>query len=191
MEKWALVAEAGALTEPHQDSHGYGTFITVNQGRIGFGWLLQATEADHEAWCQDPLNYIGGHWRYVVMSPGETVYFPAGTVHFVFRLPSDGHTLAFGGHVLRNSTIDQWVKAMLDEQRTDSLVTNEDLSDVASCYLKTVQRYVTQAQKAGAGAMAKWGGQEVIREFLMRKNTFEQNVKAKKSKRSKTPAPSV
>lgn len=29
VEKWALLAKAGALTEPHQDSHGYSTYVSL------------------------------------------------------------------------------------------------------------------------------------------------------------------
>lgn len=37
--------------------------------------------------------------RYVVLRPGQTIYFEAGTIHFVFRLIQQ--TLLVGGHVLR------------------------------------------------------------------------------------------
>jgi hypothetical protein len=34
---WALLSEGGHNTAPHTDSHGYSTWITVQEGHIGFG----------------------------------------------------------------------------------------------------------------------------------------------------------
>ncbi|KAF2170993.1 hypothetical protein M409DRAFT_63989 [Zasmidium cellare ATCC 36951] len=169
VEKWALVAEAGALTEPHQDSHGYSTFITVNMGLVGFGWLSNPTKADRDAWRRNPSNFRGGQWRYIVLKPGQTVYFPAGTVHFVFRLAAAGNTLAFGGHILRCSNIVHWVRTLLEE-RDQKEVTNEDLTDSAPGYLARVEKFVNQAKVNGTAE--KWGGEESIEEFLRLKKEF-------------------
>lgn len=171
VEKWALLAEAGALTEPHQDSHGYSTYITVNQGAIGFGWLSYPTDSERAAWNKDQ-DVPGDRFRYVVMKPGQTVFFPAGTVHFVFRLPlgaGGGHTLAFGGHVLRCSNILHWIK-MLIEERASPNVTNEDLTSSAPGYLNQVEKFVRQARENGT--VGKWGGAEAVEEFLRLKETF-------------------
>lgn len=169
VEKWALVAEAGALTEPHQDSHGYSTFITVNMGLVGFGWLSNPSKADRDAWRRNPANFRGGQWRYIVLKPGQTVYFSAGTVHFVFRLPAAGNTLAFGGHILRCSNIVHWVRTLLEE-RDQKEVTNEDLTDSAPGYLARVEKFVNQAKVNGTAD--RWGGDESIEEFLKLKKEF-------------------
>ncbi|GAB7323234.1 hypothetical protein MBLNU13_g05723t1 [Cladosporium sp. NU13] len=169
VEKWALLAEAGALTEPHQDSHGYSTYITANQGMIGFGWLSYPSAEEREHWIEDPESIPGDRYRYVVLKPGQTVYFPAGTVHFVFRLPSAGHTLAFGGHVLRCSNIAHWARTMLEE-RSNHRITNEDLTSSAPGYLNRVEKFVMQAQKNGR--LEKWGGAEEVEEFLRLKKEF-------------------
>lgn len=169
VEKWALVAEAGALTEPHQDSHGYSTFITVNTGLVGFGWLSDPSKAERDAWRRSPSTFRGGRWRYIVLKPGQTVYFPAGTVHFVFRLPAAGNTLAFGGHILRCSNIVHWVKTLIEE-RDQKEVTNEDLTNSAPGYLARVEKFVNQAKINGT--MDKWGGEESIGEFLRLKTEF-------------------
>jgi hypothetical protein len=164
-----LLAEAGANTVPHQDSHGYSTYITANQGRIGFGWLSYPTAEERKSWTKDPASIPGDRYRYVVLNPGQTVYFPAGTVHFVFRLPSAGHTLAFGGHVLRCSNIVHWIRTMLEE-RSNPSITNEDLTSSAPGYLNRVEKFVLQAQKNGA--LEKWGGAEEVEEFLRLKEEF-------------------
>ena len=169
VEKWALLAEAGALTEPHQDSHGYSTYITANQGMIGFGWLSHPSTEEREQWTEDPESISGDRYRYVVLKPGQTVYFPAGTVHFVFRLPSAGHTLAFGGHVLRCSNIAHWARTLLEE-RSNPQITNEDLTSSAPGYLNRVEKFVLQAQKNGS--LEKWGGAEEVEEFLRLKEEF-------------------
>lgn len=171
VEKWALTAQAGALTEPHQDSHGYSTYITVNQGLIGFGWLLNPTPEERAAWAKSPMTFTAGSWRYVVLKPGQTVYFPAGTVHFVFRLPSAGHTLAFGGHILRCSNIVHWVKTLIEE-RDEKNITNEDLTDSSSGYLHRTERFVRKALTNGTAQ--KWGGEQAIEDFLRLKKKFEQ-----------------
>jgi hypothetical protein len=171
VEKWALLAEAGALTEPHQDSHGYSTYITVNQGAIGFGWLSYPTDSERAAWNKDQ-DVPGDRFRYVVMKPGQTVFFPAGTVHFVFRLPlgaGGGHTLAFGGHVLRCSNILHWIRTLIEERASPN-VTNEDLTSSAPGYLNQVEKFVRQARENGT--VGKWGGAEAVEEFLRLKEAF-------------------
>ena len=170
VEKWALLAQAGALTEPHQDSHGYNTYITVNHGVIGFGWLANPNAEGRAQWCDNPHAFTGGQWRYVVLRPGHTVYFPSGTVHFVFRLAAMGDTLAFGGHVLRCSQIVRWIKTLMEE-KADPDVTNEDLTVSAPAYLDRVERFVREALKDGR--MDIWGGKENIEEFLSLKKQFE------------------
>ncbi|KAK3637124.1 hypothetical protein LTR56_013856 [Elasticomyces elasticus] len=161
---WALMAQAGALTEPHQDSHGYSTYITVNEGIVGFGWMAQPTEEEREAWSQNHDRYIGGRWRH----------------------PQTGGTLAFGGHVLRCSQIVRWMKVLLAEQ-VNEFITNEALSLSAPGYISRVEKFVKQALKDGKEE--KWGGKDAIEEFLSLKQDFEAKaveiVKAlrKKSKR--------
>ncbi|KAM3417649.1 hypothetical protein BST61_g5885 [Cercospora zeina] len=177
VEKWALLAQAGALTEPHQDSHGYSTFITLNQGCIGFGWLSHPSEEERAAWKRNPQYFRGGRWRYVVLKPGQTVFFPAGTVHMVFRLRAAGDSLAFGGHVLRCSNIVHWVKTLLEEHENPDIV-NEDLSEAAVGYLERVEKFVNQAGKLGQ--LEKWGGSQSIAEFKRLKKQFVALPKPKK-----------
>jgi hypothetical protein len=85
VEKWALLAEAGALTEPHQDSHGYSTYITANQGRIGFGWLSYPTDDERVQWTEDPEH----SWRSVqVCCSGARTDSLLSSWHGALRLPS-------------------------------------------------------------------------------------------------------
>lgn len=183
VEKWALLAQAGALTEPHQDSHGYSTFITLNQGCVGFGWLSHPSAEERAAWRRNPQRFRNGRWRYVVLKPGQTVFFPAGTVHMVFRLRAAGDSLSFGGHVLRCSNIVHWVKTLLEEHESPNIV-NEDLSEAALSYLDRVERFVDQAKKLGQEE--KWGGAQSIAEFKKLKKRFVDLPKPKEPKSKKT-----
>lgn len=38
---WALLAQGGAQTLPHQNSCGKVTWLPVQEGRVGFGWILR------------------------------------------------------------------------------------------------------------------------------------------------------
>jgi len=169
VEKWSLLAQGGALTEPHQDSHGYNTYITINQGTVGFGWLSNPTAEERLAWRKDPDVYAGGTWRCVVLRPGQTVFFPSGTVHFVFRLAALGDTLAFGGHVLRCSQIVRWAATMIEEAK-HPLITNEEMTVSAAAYLDRVEKFVKQAKKQDQAE--RWGGKEAIEKFLALKKEF-------------------
>nr|POE56555.1 hypothetical protein CFP56_33527 [Quercus suber] len=169
VEKWVLVAEAGAVTGPHQDSHGFNTYITVQQGFVGFGWLSNPSLEERAAWVADTDHFTGGRWRYVILKPGQTIAFPSGTVHFVFRSPDGSHTLAFGGHYLRCSQIVSWVQMMLEEQ-VNSGVSNEDLTVSAPEYLKKVEKFVRAANRQGKEGL--WGGPEAIVKFLKLKDEF-------------------
>lgn len=165
-----LLAESGALTASHQDSHDYATFLTVNEGQIGFSWLDRPTKAELEDWAQDPYGFQGGPWCFVMMRPGETVYFPSGTVHFVFRLRGDGQqTMAIGGHLLRFSDIVQWVETIKLQLRYPN-ATNEDLSSrVVSGYLHAVKRLV---QSATTEMIESFGGEGDIAVFEQTTKVF-------------------
>nr|OQO24563.1 hypothetical protein B0A51_07734 [Rachicladosporium sp. CCFEE 5018] len=170
VEKWSLLAQAGALTEAHQDSHGYSTYITVNQGEVGFAWISLPDVEERKAWVRNPQSHTSDRWRYVVLRPGNTVAFPCGTVHSVFRLPSAGPSLCFGGHFLRCSGLVPWVKTLLEEQ-ANTCITNEDISASAPGYLDRVEKFVRQALKQGT-KVERWGGKVDIDEFLRLKKAF-------------------
>ena len=102
------------------------------------------------------------------MRPGGTVYFPPGTVHFVFRLRGDEQqTMAIGGHLLRFSDIVQWVETIKLQLRYPN-ATNEDLSSqVVSGYLHAVKRLV---RSATTEMIESFGGEDG-------KAVFEQTTK--------------
>jgi hypothetical protein len=84
-EDWVLLAKGGAHTLTHQDSCGKATWPTVQEGLLGFGWISRPSREEIASWSADPNGSTGGKLRYVVLRPGQTVYFEAGTIHFLFR----------------------------------------------------------------------------------------------------------
>ena len=140
VEEWVLLAEGGHTTAPHTDSHGYSTWITVQEGRIGFGWMSRPSDQERDQWMRDPRNYTGGQWRYVILTPGRTVIFGPGTIHFVFR-PRGEQTLALGGHILQWTGIEQWAKVVINQLRYPN-TTNEDMKGSVPKYVRIVSELV-------------------------------------------------
>lgn len=144
---WALLSEGGHNTAPHMDSHGYSTWITVQEGRVGFGWMSRPSQQEEEAWLSKPHGFTGGNWRYVVLSPGQTVYFPSGTIHFVFRVRGE-QTFALGGHILQWSGVDRWLEVVVAQMKNPD-VTNEDMEPSASKYVRVVKELLENRIQAG------------------------------------------
>lgn len=138
--EWVLMSEGGHNTAPHMDSHGWSTWITIQEGQFGFGWLSRPTDQEQNAWMKDPLEYTGGNWRFVILKPGQTVFFPSGTVHFVFRLHAE-QTLALGGHLLQWTSLERWVQVILYQLRNPN-ITNEDLGQAPLKYIRSARKLV-------------------------------------------------
>lgn len=160
--EWVLMSEGGHNTAPHMDSHGWSTWITIQEGNFGFGWLARPTNEEQEEWMNDPLNYTGGNWRFVILKPGQTVFFPSGTVHFVFRLHAE-QTLALGGHLLQWTALERWVQIILWQLKNPN-ITNEDLGTAPLKYIRSARKLVEHR-------MANWrvttmGGMSTVTRFL-------------------------
>ncbi|KAK3983849.1 hypothetical protein QBC44DRAFT_390770 [Cladorrhinum sp. PSN332] len=159
---WALLSEGGHNTSPHMDSHGYSTWITIQEGRIGFGWMSRPSQQEEETWMSEPHNFTGGEWRYVVLSPGQTVFFPSGTIHFVFRVRGE-QTFALGGHVLQWSSVDRWLEVVIAQMENPE-ITNEDIESSASKYVYVVKELLEN--RIRAGREEKKSGQDAIIRFF-------------------------
>ncbi|KAF9729850.1 hypothetical protein PMIN01_11783 [Paraphaeosphaeria minitans] len=114
VEGWVLLAQGGAQTLLHQDSCGKATWLTVQQGRVGFGWISRPSEEELRSWSADPSNYTGDRLRYIVLCPGQTIYFEAGTIYFVFRTVHHP-TFMLGGHIMRWSRVDSMMEVVLNQ----------------------------------------------------------------------------
>lgn len=159
---WALLSEGGHSTAPHMDSHAYSTWITAQEGRIGFGWMSRPSQQEEETWMADPQDSSVGEWRYVVLSPGQTVFFPSGTIHFVFRIRGE-QTFALGGHVLQWSSIDRWLEVVVAQMKSPES-TNEDMKRSASKYVRVVKGFLENRMQAGREEEV--GGREAIGRFF-------------------------
>ncbi|KAK3901961.1 hypothetical protein C8A05DRAFT_15915 [Staphylotrichum tortipilum] len=159
--KWALLSEGGHHTAPHMDSHGYATWITAQEGCIGVAWMSFPTEEERNAWMAEPHRHTGGRWRYIILKPGQTVFFPPGTIHFVFRVRHH-QTLALGGHILQWSSIQRSIQVMLWELKNPS-TTNEEMKMTAPKLVRTVAKLVrARVSEAGAEAL---GGEDAVKRF--------------------------
>ncbi len=160
--EWVLLSQGGHNTAPHTDSHGLATWITVQEGRFGFGWLSRPSAAERAAWMADPHGFTGGRWCFMVLDPGQTVFFNSGTVHFVFRLRAEP-TLALGGHVLQWTGIERWVRTVA-EQMANPHITNEDMEWSAPKYVRVVARLV--GLRLRRGRVDELGGEAAVRRLL-------------------------
>ncbi|KAH8903830.1 hypothetical protein BR93DRAFT_901405 [Coniochaeta sp. PMI_546] len=182
---WVLLSEGGHHTAPHMDSHGLSTWITIQEGEFGFGWLSKPTKEERDAWVANPQEFTGGRWRFTVLTPGKTVFFNSGTIHFVFRL-RHGQTLALGGHILQWSGIERWITVVRDQMRSPQ-ITNEDVEWSAPKYVRVVSDLVTNRVKSGR--VDEIGGQQVVDRFLALVQEFEKDMKDIKKEAMKEAKP--
>jgi hypothetical protein len=162
VDKWALLSEGGHHTAPHMDSYGYATWITAQEGPIGFAWMSLPTKEERQAWMAAPHQYTGGRWRYIILKPGQTVFFPPGTIHFVFRV-RDYQTLALGGHVLQWSDIQRWLQVVLWELKKPA-ITNEEMKMTAPKLIHTIEELVRA--KVNEIGVQELGGEEAVKGFF-------------------------
>ncbi|POS70243.1 hypothetical protein DHEL01_v211362 [Diaporthe helianthi] len=177
--EWVLMSEGGHNTAPHIDSHGWSTWITIQEGNFGFGWLARPTDEEQEDWMNAPLSYTGGNWRFVILKPGQTVFFPSGTVHFVFRLHAE-QTLALGGHLLQWTALERWVQIILWQLKNPN-ITNEDLGTAPLKYIRSARKLVEHR-------MANWrvttlGGMTTVTRFMALATEVERWYHQKKKKK--------
>ncbi|KAK4990890.1 hypothetical protein LTR50_002258 [Elasticomyces elasticus] len=174
IEHWMLLAEGGAQTLPHMDAHGLATYLTIEEGDYGFGWLANPTKKERAAWLRDRTLVDGDKWRYTVLKAGQTVFFPAGTIHFVFRKKGPGgQSLVFGGHALLWSQL-QHMLDVIEEQIQYPDVTNEDVSTEIEG-IKNVQyiQVLNQALKEGdPGVVELAGGEEEVESLRQRYEVY-------------------
>ncbi|KAH6983714.1 hypothetical protein EDB80DRAFT_691559 [Ilyonectria destructans] len=145
--EWTLLSEGGHHTEPHMDSDGYSTWITAQEGDIGFGWMSHPSQQEEDAWISDPRSCTGGEWRYAILSPGQMVFFPSGTIHFIFRTRGV-QTLALGGHIRQWSSIERCLKVIVAQIKNPE-VTNKDMASSAPKLLHVVKGLVANRARAG------------------------------------------
>lgn len=161
--EWVLMSEGGHNTAPHMDSHGWSTWITIQEGNFGFGWLSRPTDKERNDWMTNPLEYTGGNWRFAILKPGQTVFFPSGTIHFVFRL-HDVQTLALGGHLLQWTALVRWVEVILWQLKNPN-ITNEELGKSPLKYVRIARKLVDH--RLATSRIQTMGGMEAVTKFMV------------------------
>ncbi|KAK4182234.1 ATP synthase subunit alpha [Podospora australis] len=159
---WVLLSEGGHNTAPHMDSHGFATWITAQEGSIGFGWMSCPTGEERKSWTADPHHYTDGRWRYIILKPGQSVFFMPGTIHFVFRV-REHQTLALGGHILQWSDIRRWMQVVL-VQTKNSVITNEDMRRSAPKLVHVVAKLVKA--RVEESEVEQLGGEAAVTQFF-------------------------
>ncbi|KAJ0100709.1 hypothetical protein J7T55_008970 [Diaporthe amygdali] len=159
--EWVLLSEGGHNTVPHIDSHGFSTWITAQEGCIGFGWMSRPTRGEYRDWMLNPTApHRDSRWRYVVLRPGWTVFSPSGTIHFLFR-PEGVQTLALGGHILQWTGISLWLD-VVGEQLKYAGATGEDVGQYAKSI--SVVMYLV-LKKVKSGGPDELGGKEELQKI--------------------------
>lgn len=104
-----MLAEPGAITLPHWDKYSTSTWISCLEGEMGFGWLAEPHEDEKTAWLKD-VSEPQGRYLFKMLRPGDAVYMPPGTIHFVFRRPGGGQTMGFAGQMIRRADAMSWLE---------------------------------------------------------------------------------
>lgn len=167
---WVTLAQVGvdgaALTLPHRDVDGLDTYLLCAQGIVGFIWLESPSAAVLNTFVAHPSTLpFGSQWRLMFLRPGQAVYFPAGLVHAVVRLPStekrpQEHTLLFGSHFLHPRCVVAMAQLCKQQMQSTASV-NEDPYDTAIPYLARIGLFIL----ANEDNIDQFGGEEVVNEY--------------------------
>ncbi|KAF5238846.1 hypothetical protein FANTH_10174 [Fusarium anthophilum] len=137
--EFILLSEGGNHTASHVDDFAPGIFFTCHQGPVGIGWIPLSWH-DRLKWEQDPLRFKG-QARYLVLHPGQTVYMPPGTIHYVFRKLSDP-TLITGGEVLTWAGLRRWLCLLKHQElsETEPEVSTDRAGNWVACLIELVKQ---------------------------------------------------
>lgn len=157
-----MLAESGAITLPHDDRWGYGTWIRCLEGEMGLAWQSHPTEEERAATRE---HEPAGTWLLKVLRNGDAVYMSPGTLHLVFRRSDRGQTLALAGHVLRRCDVERWF-ILLGEEVDRYLTDEEDnvsRGDTVRCLVEGARRSLEMAGRSKDKSVDKYGGANVVK----------------------------
>ncbi|KAK2459345.1 hypothetical protein APHAL10511_008638 [Amanita phalloides] len=128
--RWGLAATAGAITNWHIDSNGFGTYVDVQTGKK---WWVIAREkkrglafANRRMYAHfDPQDVNLNLWEVhaVMLSPGDRLYMRPHTPHAVVTLEN---SICFGGHFYCTRTLKETCIGVLQTFVGSQLLTNSD-----------------------------------------------------------------
>ncbi|KAI6871559.1 hypothetical protein KC323_g1850 [Hortaea werneckii] len=154
-----LLSEAGAVTAPHFDKWGFGTWISCWEGEIGFGWLTTPEEAHLQAIVAGE-DYIEGRWLFKVLRPGDSLYLSPGTPHLVFRLPRGRQTAALAGHMVRRCDVGRWVELPALDVKEGQQQNDESSGDLVRALATGIDHMLEIAVRDGKEDI--YGGRQVL-----------------------------
>ncbi|KAK3942027.1 hypothetical protein QBC46DRAFT_380988 [Diplogelasinospora grovesii] len=134
--------------------------------------MSRPSRQEEGEWMSRPHGYTRGEWRYVVLSPGQTVFFPSGTIHFVFRIRGV-QTFALRGHILQWSGIKRWLKVIIAQVQNEE-ITNEDTASSAPQLVHVMKGLVSNRTKAGRDK--ELGGPDAVVRFFALIKEFDTSV---------------
>ncbi|KAF2481312.1 hypothetical protein BDY17DRAFT_301081 [Neohortaea acidophila] len=165
----AMIAEAGAMTGPHCDTFGFGTYICCGEGEIGLAWSTNEPSAKTKQ-QKRPTPKDG--WAFKVLRRGDAMYLDPGRWHYVFRKPGGAQTMAWSVRVLRSCDLERWlqiVQSEVDKAIDESVV--DDSEDILTWrgLLLSAEKLIEQA-KENEG-LERFGGEKTVHraEAVMRK----------------------
>ncbi|KAM0231988.1 hypothetical protein ACHAP5_010881 [Fusarium lateritium] len=134
-----LLSCGGCHTSSHVDATGIGVYLNIHEGLFGFGWIAVQNIDDVRAWHKGPLS-VKHLARYVVLRPGQTIFFPTGTIHFVFRLEDhyQGQTFGTGGNILLWHGIMDWLTVLRRQELDKSGQYGDVTAAFTRPYVKTM-----------------------------------------------------
>lgn len=161
ISEWVLLSEGGHNTIPHTDSYGLSTWITAQEGCIGFRWMSRPTREEYRHWILNPNGYHrSSRWRYVVLRPGWTVFLPPGTIHFIFRVEG-AQTLALGGSVLQWTGISSWLDVVAEQLKYMGSA-DKNVGKYVESISVVMQLLIKKVKSSG---LDKLGGKERLEEI--------------------------
>ncbi|RGP62530.1 atp synthase subunit alpha [Fusarium longipes] len=134
-----LLSCGGCHTPSHIDPARLGTYLTVHKGYFGFGFIATENSNDIQSWLSDPAS-VKHLAQYVVLRPGQTVFFPSRTIDFVFRL-NDHQTFATSGSILLWHGIMDWLQ-ILKRQELNKTLFSDITPALTKNYVKAMETII-------------------------------------------------
>lgn len=154
---WVLLSQGGNNIGTHTGGHGFGTWISVQEGLVIISWISDSTDEEWNAWSRDH-TCNSGRARFVVLKSNQTICFPPGTIHQVCR-SLEVQTLAVGGHFLQWSGIMQWLRTMkrqhIDPDTTNDEMTKESIAALTMSVLNLVKKRIEKDKVDDIGGMGR------------------------------------
>ncbi|KAL5522155.1 hypothetical protein ACEPAF_7597 [Sanghuangporus sanghuang] len=117
--QWALAAHSGAYSRLHTDAAGLATHVCLLEGKKAW-WIARRCNFWGDEQGFDPRKSL---FDCAVLSPGDELIMPPGTVHAVLTLQD---SLALGGHFYNFGTMESTAISLIREHYFGQYLTNTE-----------------------------------------------------------------